>query len=86
MRSSGGTNFGPPLVVVARTNSMIAFLAGPSFHDGSGLPRVAVCACAEFGRRVPDRVGSTAKVESRKRRFMPVGFKFVSFRHTRRRS
>ena len=32
----GGTNFGLPLSVVALTNSTIAFLAAPSFQDGSG--------------------------------------------------
>ena len=36
MRSSGGTNFGLALSVVARTNSTIACFAGPSFHEGSG--------------------------------------------------
>src|SRR5208337_3235550 len=41
MRSSGGTYFGLSLSVVASTNSMIAFLAGPSFHDGK---RSAACA------------------------------------------
>ena len=40
MRSSGGTNFGLPCVVVACTKSTIAFLAGPSFQEGSG----SVCA------------------------------------------
>src|SRR5262245_52263373 len=36
MRSSSGTNFGLPRAVVACTNSTIAFLAGPSFQEGSG--------------------------------------------------
>ena len=36
MRSAGGTNLGLPCVVVACTNSTIACLAGPSFHEGSG--------------------------------------------------
>src|SRR5262245_33689563 len=36
MRSSGGTNFGLALSVVARTKSTIACFAGPSFHDGKG--------------------------------------------------
>ena len=36
MRSAGGTNCGLPCVVVACTNSTIAFLAAPSFHEGSG--------------------------------------------------
>ena len=36
MRSSGGTNFGLPCSVVARTKSTMACLAGPSFHEGSG--------------------------------------------------
>jgi len=34
-RSAGGMNFGLPCVVVVCTNSTIAFLAGPSFHEGS---------------------------------------------------
>src|SRR5262245_7849313 len=44
MRSSGGTNFGLALSVVARTNSTIAVLAAPSFQDGSGSFRGIVCA------------------------------------------
>ena len=36
MRSAGGTNFGLAWSVVACTNSMIAFLAGPSFQEGRG--------------------------------------------------
>src|SRR5271165_5622011 len=36
MRSSGGTNFAPPVSVVVPTKSTMACLAGPSFHDGSG--------------------------------------------------
>src|SRR5262245_3531378 len=36
MRSAGATNLGLPWVVVASTNSTIAFLAAPSFHEGSG--------------------------------------------------
>src|SRR5262245_11217634 len=36
MRSSGGTRLGLPWVVVVSTNSMMLFLASPSFHDGSG--------------------------------------------------
>jgi hypothetical protein len=36
MRSGSGTNVGLPSVVVALTNSTIAFLAAPSFHEGSG--------------------------------------------------
>ena len=38
----GGTNCGLPGVVVALTNSRMAFLAGPSFQEGSG----SVCASA----------------------------------------
>ena len=44
MRSAGGTNFGLALSVVVLTNSTIACLAAPSFHDGSG----SVCAYAWF--------------------------------------
>src|SRR6476620_337128 len=36
MRSSGGTKLELDLSVVSRTNFRIAFLASPSFHDGSG--------------------------------------------------
>src|SRR5215471_8765114 len=36
MRVSGVTNCGHPSVVVALTNSRIACLAGPSFHEPSG--------------------------------------------------
>src|SRR5262245_24269914 len=36
MRSAGGRNWGLPCVVVLCTNSTMAFLAAPSFHDGSG--------------------------------------------------
>jgi hypothetical protein len=42
IRSAGGTNCGLPCVVVVRTKSTIAFLAGPSFQEGSG----SVCASA----------------------------------------
>jgi hypothetical protein len=36
MRACGATYFGSALSVVARTNSRIARLAGPSFQEGSG--------------------------------------------------
>src|SRR5262245_27939842 len=36
MRASGGTNFGLAESVVALTNSTIACLAGPSFHEDNG--------------------------------------------------
>jgi hypothetical protein len=36
MRSEGCTNSGPPLRVTRATKSTMAFLAEPSFHDGSG--------------------------------------------------
>src|SRR5262249_57782075 len=45
-RSSWGTNVGLDLSVVFCTNSTIACLAGPSFHEGSGSPCVALCALA----------------------------------------
>ena len=53
--------------------------AGPSFHDGNRPPGVAVCACAEVGRSVPDRAGSTVNAEIRTRRLMrqEIGFMFV---------
>src|SRR5262245_26965827 len=35
MRSAGLTKSAPPSLVVLATNSTMAFLAGPSFHDGS---------------------------------------------------
>ena len=37
MRSGGGTNFGLAWSVVACTNSTIAFLAAPSFHEGKRI-------------------------------------------------
>src|SRR5271166_4453125 len=58
--------------MVARTKSRIACFTGPSFHDGSKLPEVTVCAGAETGRSVGDKAGSAARVESRTRRFMPM--------------
>src|SRR5262245_61743925 len=42
MRASGATNCGLPFSVVAFTNSTIAFLAAPSFQDGSGPAPSAV--------------------------------------------
>src|SRR5262245_15382505 len=36
MRASGATYVGLALSVVAWTNSTMAFLAGPSFHEGRG--------------------------------------------------
>ena len=36
MRSAGGTKSGEPSLVTFATNSMMAFFAGPSFHEGSG--------------------------------------------------
>src|SRR5438034_2482726 len=45
-RSTGGTNFGLPCVVVACTNSTIACFAAPSFHEGSGSVCANDCALA----------------------------------------
>ncbi len=42
MRASGDTYFGLALSVVVFTNSMIAFFAGPSFHDGKGSAAFAL--------------------------------------------
>src|SRR4029450_12794108 len=42
MRASGATNCGLPFSVVDFTNSTIAFLAAPSFQDGSGPAPTAV--------------------------------------------
>ena len=50
MRSSGGTNFGPRLSVVALTNSTMACLAGPSFHEGRSV--VLGFDVGSYGRRV----------------------------------
>src|SRR5215510_3062661 len=36
MRSPGGTNCRLPFVAVALTNSVMAFLAGPSLQEGKG--------------------------------------------------
>ena len=46
---------------VERTKSKIACFAGPSFHDGSKPPGVAVRAGAETGRSGPDNAGSSAR-------------------------
>ena len=43
MRSSGATKLAPPVSVLPRTKSMMACLAVPSFHDGSGILGGAVC-------------------------------------------
>lgn len=62
------------------TNSVIEVLTGPSFQDGSW----SVCATAVVGRSGPIRVGSTARVESTKRRLMPmeeaIAFMFAPFK------
>src|SRR3954471_703356 len=57
--------------MVARTKSMIACLAAPSFHDGSAPLDVAVWAGADAGNRGTDRAGSNAKLASSARRSMP---------------
>src|SRR6516225_8059369 len=51
MRSSWGTNVGLDLSVVFCTNSTIACLAGPSFHEGSGSLCAALCAPATVIKR-----------------------------------
>jgi hypothetical protein len=48
MRCSTGTNFGFDWSVVVCTNSTIAFLAGPSFHDPRGLD------CASAGAQAAE--------------------------------
>jgi hypothetical protein len=57
--------------VVTRTKSKIACFAAPSFHEGSGLPGVTVCADAEKGNIAPQIVGIIAKAESIVRRLNP---------------
>src|SRR5580704_4301740 len=71
MRSAGGTKSGEPSCVTAATKFRIACFAAPSFHEGSGLPVVTVCADAETGRSAPGKAGSIAKVESSVRRLSP---------------
>ena len=61
-----------PSFVTFATKASIAFLVGPSFHDGSGSPPVA-CAAAGIGRESPDRAGTSASDESMTRRVMPEG-------------
>jgi hypothetical protein len=51
MRSSGGTNFELPGVVVACTKATMACLDAPSFHDGSGS--VWACTCAPSASVAP---------------------------------
>jgi hypothetical protein len=70
MRSAAGTNFGLAWSVVSFTKVVIACFAGPSFHEGSGSPDVADCACEETGMNCDDKAGSTANVESRARRLI----------------
>src|SRR5262245_12268689 len=60
MRASGGTNFGLDLSAVAWTNSTIAFLAAPSFHEGSGS--VSACARAPRASRAPTANASARAV------------------------
>jgi hypothetical protein len=67
----GGTKSGEPSRVTAATKFSIACLAAPSFHEGSGLPVVTVCADAEMGRSAPGNAGSIAKAESNVRRLSP---------------
>ncbi len=64
IRSAGGTNFGLPCVVVVCTNSTIAFLAGPSFHEGSGsvcasacAPKASAAPSASMRANMKDKVG-----------------------------
>jgi hypothetical protein len=44
MRSGVGTKSGEPGFVTFATNSTMDFLAGPSFHEGSGSPARAAVA------------------------------------------
>jgi hypothetical protein len=80
-REDYGGKDGLPLVVVARTNSMIACFAGPSFHDGRTPARP--CAFAAVATTSSDRAGNAAAVDSRTRRLIReegrVGFMFGSF-------
>ena len=57
-RSSGGTNLGVALSVVAFTKSMIACFAAPSFHGGSGSVAEAASARAETERGGGDRIAN----------------------------
>ncbi len=70
MRSSGGTNLGLALSVVAFTKSMIACFAGPSFHEGKTL--ASVCADEATGKTRASSNSSAAKVESTMRRLIPA--------------
>ena len=57
MRSAGGTNFGLPCVVVAFTNSTIACLAAPSFHEGSGSVWAWACVPSARSARQDKKLG-----------------------------
>src|SRR6516164_2303001 len=70
IRSAVGTNFGLPWSVVSFTKVMIACLARPSFHEGSGSPDVADCAREEMGMSDGEKAGSTANAESTARRLI----------------
>src|SRR5262245_65994822 len=56
MRSAGGTKTAPPCVVTLATKSVIDFLTGPSFHDGSG----SLCANARPPATAQSTVASSA--------------------------
>src|SRR5271169_5050983 len=71
MSSAGGTKSGEPSRVTVATKLRIACFAAPSFHEGSGLPVVAVCADAEVGSIAPGNDGRIAKAESSVRRLSP---------------
>src|ERR1700675_3447422 len=66
MRSATGTKFGPAGSVVARTKSVMAFLAAPSFQDGSGPD------CANAGPCQPASAAAAIRALSTARRFVRI--------------
>jgi hypothetical protein len=73
MRSAGGTKSGEPSPVTAATKSSIDCFVAPSFHEGSEVPEVAVCADAAGGlRSIPENSGSAPKTDSILRRLTPL--------------
>ena len=80
MRSAGGTNFGLPCVVVVCTNSTIAFLAGPSFQEGSGsvcasacAPKASAAPSASMRANMKDKLGFTGHPPDSKAADAPTG-------------
>jgi len=73
MRSSGGTNFAPPVSVVARTKATMDCLAAPSFHDGNGS--AAFSAAARLAQTARMATAKTTRLNVRRK---IAGFVFMA--------